>query len=70
LKGGSALFRVTASATADIYDLKKLILETNKNELKDFDADQLILLKVSTFLCFSRHERSKAVAYLAKLFTG
>jgi len=65
--GGSALFAVTAPANANVYNLKELILEKKKNELKDIDAHQLILFKVSTFLCFSRRERSKAVAYLAKL---
>ena len=67
VEGGSALFAVTAPANANIYNLKKLILEEKKNELKDIDADQLILLKVSTFLCFSRRECSKAVAYPTKL---
>jgi hypothetical protein len=67
LKGGPALFRVTTPATANVYNLKELILAKKKNELKDIDADQLILLKVSTFLCFSRRERPKAMAHPAKL---
>ena len=62
VKGGSGLFEVIAPANANVYNLKELILEENKNKLKDLDAHQLILLKVSTFLCFSRRERSKAVA--------
>jgi len=67
VKGGSGLFEVIAPANANVYNLKELILEKNKNKLKDLDADQLILLKVSTFLCFSRQEHFKAVAYPTKL---
>jgi hypothetical protein len=52
LKGGSSPFKVTVNG--DIDDLRNKIKEQKENEFMNIDADQLILLKVSTFLCFSR----------------
>jgi len=68
VEGESVPFEVTVSANATIHELKDLISKQGINgTLKGILPKDLLLLKVSTFLYFSRHERSKAVAYLAKL---
>jgi len=67
IKHDSVPFLVTVSANATIHELKELILKEGIGTSKGILSQDLLLFKVSTFLYFSRHERSKAVAYLAKL---
>ena len=49
LEGESTVFTVTVSANDEVGDLKKLIVEERKNgPLRDSDAADLTLWKVST----------------------
>jgi hypothetical protein len=47
LEGQSTPFKVGIPASADIGDLKKAIKAEKENDLKPYDADTLIIFKVS-----------------------
>ncbi|KAF9345382.1 hypothetical protein BGX26_003215 [Mortierella sp. AD094] len=46
LDGDSTAFKVIISLDDDVDDLKKAIKEEKPNDLKDFDADRLVLWRV------------------------